>query len=274
MASIPKDVFEPKAGTKTLLRRWRLPDPWVPPTYDPHVLVDNGTIRANEITPDDEIPAGQEFEEVSFCECQFVLNSEEVIGTADGCTIYKVLYVCSNVTETWWLRHPSVRVFIKSDPDSVIWKAAIVCPDGSWSVAPAETWPVNGTYDPKTDPHAGEPGPTVPKPKQPVYLPPHDDLPPDDRPIIVTSGTGLHKGHLYIQEDNFWEIVPPFTIEKCWYTAKYKKRVRIKTLDLNTNKSTTEIKDSVPETFDIRKQRIPGCIDEEPHAANPQGLSR
>jgi hypothetical protein len=132
MATVPMDVFEPKAGTKSLVRRWRLPSPWIPPILDPHVLVSQGTVRANELTPDDEIPEGQELEELSFIECQFVENSEEIIGTADSCTIYKIQYVCSTVTEIWWLRHPRVLVFIKTDPGSVIWKEIIVCPDGSW----------------------------------------------------------------------------------------------------------------------------------------------
>lgn len=258
MSELPKQIYEPKPGPKRPLRRWRLTEP-DDGDGNPSALVQSGTIRQNELDADDLIPAGQELESVEYEECQFARGSEQEIGNSGPCTIYKILYTCSTVTEIWWLRIPPVRMSVTSKPKWCVWKAVIICPDGTWSVAPLEIWEETGKYDSRDDSHAGDPPPPRPgaKPKI-VYLPPREE------PIVVTSGQGHRDGKFLIEKDNFFELVPPYSITGCWYTARYKKRTRIKKTDTIDNTSTVTVEDFVPEMIEQRTNRIPGCIDETP----------
>ena len=264
MPTLPKEIFNPVAGPKRELRRWKLDDP-SDGGGDPSYLVTEGTIAQAELDKDDLIPKGQTLKEIEYEECQFSSGSEQDIGTSGNCTIYKILYTCTTVTEIWWVRAAGdVLVSRRGAPKWCVWKAVVVCPDGSWAVAPLEIWAETGNYNPGDDTHAGDP-PAGAKPKK-IYLPPRDI------PIIVVAGQGYRDGKFLIEKDCFWEFVPPYTITGCWYTAMYKERVKIKKTDTTNNTSTVTFEDFVPETKETRTERIPGCIDDpaDDHAQAPK----
>jgi hypothetical protein len=250
--NLPQDVFKAKAGPRRAKRRWRLNVP--EPEDHLQSLVDQGTIRGNELTPSGDIPAGQELEEVEYEECQFSAGSERLVGTVDNCETYKVLYTCDKVTEIWWLRVPPVRLSVNLEPLWCVWKAVLVCPDGSWYVVPSEIWSETGQYQPGVDTHAGDPPPSGHGPSHPLYLPPREVA-------IVTAGRGHRDGDILIEEDDFWELLPPYSIDKCWYTARWEKRTRIRRINVINNTSTSQVIDFVPELIEVRTERIPGCKD-------------
>src|ERR1700690_1874433 len=123
MPTLPKEIFNPVAGPKRELRRWKLDDP-SDGGGDPSYLVTEGTIAQAELDKDDLISKGQTLKEIEYEECQFSSGSEQDIGTSGNCPIYKSLSPCPRATEIWWVRAAGAVLFSRRGaPKWCVWKA-------------------------------------------------------------------------------------------------------------------------------------------------------